>query len=552
MLQHLHITNYAIISEVEINFANGFTIITGETGAGKSILLGALSLILGDRADASTLLNKEKKCVIEGTFKTTKSNTAFNQLLQELDLEQDGEVIIRREITATGKSRAFINDTPVNLSQLKTISSLLVDLHQQFDTLELAEQDFQRAVVDAMARQENSLKQYQDTFKQLTALKKEIEQLENEQAAANKTYDYNKFLYEELAEINLQPNELENLEEEVKLLTNAESIKATLLQATHQLTDGETPIVQQLKQIQQTIRSIATLHKGIGELQNRLQATTIELDDIAGELEQINDSVILDNERIEVVNDRINIGYKLLKKHGVQTTDELIAIREALDSKLLLVSNATELIKVKQKEINTVEKKALELAQLIHRERVKLSEPLSKKITQLLAQVGMPNAILKIEVKEIAMNALGCSSIDFLFDANKSGRFEPIRKVASGGELSRLMLCIKSLVANAMQLPVLIFDEIDTGISGEAARQVGLIMSDLAKQHQVICITHQAQIAAKATTHFFVYKAIEKNAITTGIKTLTQEERITTIAQMLSGEKPTAAALQNAREMVGN
>jgi DNA repair protein RecN (Recombination protein N) len=552
VLQHLHITNYAIISEVDINFTNGFTIITGETGAGKSILLGALSLILGDRADASTLLNKEKKCVIEGIFKTPQNNTPFTNLLQEMDLEQDVEMIIRREIAATGKSRAFINDTPVNLSQLKAVSSLLVDLHQQFDTLELGEQDFQRAVVDAMAKQDSSVKQYQDIFKQLTFLRKEIEQLQNQQAEANKTYDYNKFLYEELAEINLKPNELESLEEEVKLLSNAENIKATLLQATHQLTDGETPVVQQLKQIQQTIRNIATLHKGIGELQNRLQASTIELDDIASELEQINDSVSLDNERIEVVNDRINMGYKLLKKHNVQTTDELIAIKETLDRKLLVVSNATELIKAKEKEISVVEKKALEQAQMIHKERVKASEPLAKKVTQLLAQVGMPNAILKIEVKEIVMNALGCSSIDFLFDANKSGRFEPIRKVASGGELSRLMLCIKSLVANAMQLPVLIFDEIDTGISGEAARQVGLIMSDLAKQHQVICITHQAQIAAKATTHFFVYKAIEKNAITTGIKTLTQEERITTIAQMLSGEKPTAAALQNAREMVGN
>jgi DNA repair protein RecN (Recombination protein N) len=552
VLQKLHITNYAIIQEVTIDFTNGFTIITGETGAGKSILLGALSLILGDRADATTLLNTEKKCIVEGIFKTPLHNKSFAALLQELDIEKEAEIIIRREIAPTGKSRAFINDSPVNLSQLRAVSSLLVDLHQQFDTLELGEQDFQRAVVDAMAKQEEPLKKYQEVFKQVMLLKKEIEQLQKEQAEANKTYDYNKFLYEELAEINLQPSELEQLEEELKLLSNAENIKGTLLQMTNLLTDGETPLVQQLKQLQQSSKGIAAMHKGISLLHDRLKAATIELDDIASELEQINDSVSLDNERIEVVNDRINIGYKLLKKHNVQTTDELIAIKETLDSKLLLVSNATELIKVKEKEINTVEKKAVEQAQLIHTERVKASEPLAKKITQLLAQVGMPNAILKVELKESALNQYGASSIDFLFDANKSGRFEPIRKVASGGELSRLMLCIKSLVAHAMQLPVLIFDEIDTGISGEAARQVGLIMNDLAKQHQVICITHQAQIAAKATTHFFVYKAIEKNAITTGIKTLTQEERITTIAQMLSGEKPTTAALQNAREMVGN
>jgi DNA repair protein RecN (Recombination protein N) len=552
VLQKLHIINYAIITEVEIDFTKGFNIITGETGAGKSILLGALSLILGDRADVTSLLIKDKKCVIEGVFTKPAHLKKIITLLEENEIELEEEIIIRREISPNGKSRAFINDTPTTVTVLKKISAQLVDLHQQFDNLELGEQSFQREVVDSIAKNDTILVPYQKLYKTYNTLKKEIELLIQQQADENKTYDYNKFLYDELAEANLQPDEIENLEGELKLLNNVEHIKTTIDQITNAINNNDEPILQQLKQLHHSLKSISHLHKNIETLHTRLQACIIELDDVAAELEQTNDTVNFDAEKIETITDKINVGNKLLKKHNVQNTEQLLHIQIALESKLLQLTNATDNIESKKKELEKVHKEATILAEQLHQSRLKTATPVAQKINTLLKQIGMPNAAIKIDVNTTALNENGSSSIEFLFDANKSNRFEPVAKVASGGELSRLMLCIKSLVAEAMQLPVLIFDEIDTGISGEAARQVGIIMSELSTHHQVLCITHQAQIAAKANTHYFVYKSIEKNSITTGIKILNQEERITTIAQMLSGEKPTAAALQNAREMVAN
>jgi DNA repair protein RecN (Recombination protein N) len=552
VLQKLHIVNYAIITEVEIDFTNGFNIITGETGAGKSILLGALSLILGERADVTSLFDKDKKCIIEGIFTNPKSNHKLHHLFVENEIEIEEEIIIRREIAANGKSRAFVNDTPTTLNILKKISAQLVDLHQQFDNLELGEQSFQREVIDSMAKHETLLFDYQKLYKSYNLLKKEIEILLQLQADESKTYDYNKFLYDELAEANLQPNEIESLEGELKLLNNVEQIKTTLSQITNAINNNEEPILQQLKQLQHSLKSISQLHKSIEAVQARLQACIIELDDISSELEQTNDTVNFDAEKIETITDKINVGNKLLKKHNVQSTEQLLDIQIALENKLLQLNNAADHIELKNKELAKISKEATLIASQLHQNRIKIAPPFAQQINTLLKQIGMPNAAIKIEIHATSLNENGSSVIEFLFDANKSNRFEPVAKVASGGELSRLMLCIKSLVADAIQLPVLIFDEIDTGISGEAARQVGLIMSSLSTHHQVLCITHQAQIAAKANTHYFVYKSIEKNSITTGIKILTQDERITTIAQMLSGEKPTAAALQNAREMVSN
>ncbi len=552
MLQKLHITNYAIITEVEIDFTNGFNIITGETGAGKSILLGALSLILGERADVNSLFIKDKKSIIEGIFTRPTANKKITALLEENEIEVEDEIIIRREIAPNGKSRAFINDTPTTVTILKQISAQLVDLHQQFDNLELGEQSFQREVIDSIAKNEQVLVNYQKQYKIYNALKKEIEFLIQKQVDENKTYDYNKFLYDELAEANLQPNEIENLEAELKLLNNVEHIKTTIEQITNVINNNEEPILQQLKQLNHSLKGISHLHKNIEILHTRLQACIIELDDVSSELEQTNEAVNFDAEKIETIHDKINVGNKLLKKHNVQSTAQLLEIQIVLENKLVLLNNATDNIENKKKELTIIHKEAIQLAEQLHQSRLKTGVPFAQKINTLLKQIGMPNAAIKIDINTSTLNENGSSTIEFLFDANKSNRFEPVAKVASGGELSRLMLCIKSLVANAMQLPVLIFDEIDTGISGEAARQVGLIMSELSTHHQVLCITHQAQIAAKANTHYFVYKSIEKNTITTGIKILTQEERITTIAQMLSGEKPTAAALQNAKEMVAN
>lgn len=551
MLQKLHIQNYAIIDDLSIAFQQHLNIITGETGAGKSILMGALSLILGERADSSVLLQKEKKCVVEGSFEGS-ANKAIKAFLNSNELDTEEVLTVRREIAATGKSRAFINDTPVTLAQLKELSLLLVDLHQQFDTLELGESSFQREVLDALAGNNELLHEYAVLYKQYLTTKKELEALLQQQTAATATYDYNKFLFDELETASLKPNELEELDAELKLLSNAENIKQQLGSVYYELKETEQPIVQQLKSLYNKLQGLTQYHTGIEDLAKRLQATQIELKDIADELEAISDGVQYSSERFQIVNDRIALGYKLQKKHGVASTEELLTIQESLQQKLNDVLNISEAIAAKEKQTALLLQQCEKAAKTISANRTKAIKPFTEKVNALLKQVGMPNAQLKVELTVAALNQYGVDAIEFLFDANKSNRFEPLHKVASGGELSRLMLCIKSLVAQKLQLPTLIFDEIDTGISGEAAKQVGNIMKDLAAGHQLISITHQPQIAAKANAHFFVHKAIKDDKIITAVKLLNNDERITAIAQMLSGEKPTAAALQNAREMVGN
>ena len=559
MLQKLNIQNYAIINELEIDFSDKLNIITGETGAGKSIVMGALSLILGERADSTVLQEKDKKAVVEGTFKAMNKE-AIRDFLKENELDAEEMLIIRREIAANGKSRAFINDTPVNLSQLKTLSSLLVDLHQQFDTQELGSSDFQQEVLDALAGNGELLQQYQYIFHQYKKAKKDLSELQAQQVAANAALDYNRFLFDELNEANFTENELEELDAELKLLGNAENIKQELAAACYPLKESEEPIVQQIKSLVNKLHALEKYHAGIAELSKRMQSTQLELADIADELEQINNSVHYSAERIQLVSDRISMGYKLQKKHQVTSTNELIAIKDDLQKKLDQVLNISEAILQNEKETAALLDQCNDAAKKISANRKKAIKPLSENVNGLLARIGMPNARFMATALPLdALSELGIDRVEFLFNANlpagqadKSDRYEPLRKVASGGELSRLMLCIKSLVAKKLQLPTLIFDEIDTGISGEAARQVGNIMKELSVAHQLISITHQPQIAAKADAHYFVYKAIDKDKIVTSIRLLNNDERITAIAQMLSGEKPTAAALQNAREMVGN
>ncbi len=558
MLQKLHILNYAIIDEIEIDFSTNLNCITGETGAGKSILMGAISLILGDRADSSVLQTKEKKCIVEGYFSTNK-NTKISSFLKQHELDGEDELVIRREIAINGKSRAFINDTPVNLYQLKELSGMLIDLHQQFDTLELGDNDFQREVVDALADNATLLITYKEAYSTYIACKKQLFFLQEEQAKANTTLDYNQFLFDELNEINLKENELENLDAELKLLSNAENVKQQLGGIYFELNESEQPVVQQIKSLNNKLQSLTQYHPNIENLFKRLQAAQVELQDIADEIDTINNTIHYSAERLQLVNDKIAIGYKLLKKHNVTTTTELIIIKNDLGNKLNDVLNSSDAIAKKEKDTNEWLVKSESIAEQISTNRKKIVKPFAENVNTLLVQVGMPNAQLKIEVNDVELNATGKNDIEFLFDANlpagqagKSNKFEPLRKVASGGELSRLMLCIKSLVAKKLQLPTLIFDEIDTGISGEAAKQVGTIMRELSTNHQLIAITHQPQIAAKAYAHYFVYKAIKEDKIVTNIRLLTNDERITTIAQMLGGERPTAAALENAREMVGN
>ena len=556
MLQQLHIHNYAIIDNLDVRFSNHLNIITGETGAGKSIVMGALSLILGERADTSVLLDKEKKCFIEGIFKT--NHKAAENFLRKNELDNEEEILIRREISANGKSRAFINDTPVTLAQLKQLSSLLVDLHQQFDTLELNNNDFQRQVIDALAGNAKPIEQYQTIYKNYRSAIKELEKLSEEQVIANKEFDYNQFLFNEFEEADLKENELENIEAEIKILSNAENIKQVLSETYFQMEEREQPLVQQIKSINNRLQSVSNVFPEVEIINSRLLSVQIEMQDIASELHVLNNKVNYDSEKINTLNDRMALGYVLLKKHNVQTTAELLEIKNELSNRLEKILNLSELITEKEKMATRFLEEATVLAKSISQKRFKEVKPFEEKVNRLLAQVGMPNARIKIEIKEEEnLNLFGNNSIEFLFNANvassnTAAKFESLRKVASGGELSRLMLSIKSLVARTVQLPTLIFDEIDSGISGEAAKQVGNIIKELSAAHQVISITHQPQIAAKADTHFFVYKEIKEDAIVTSIKTLNDDERITAIATMLSGKKPTAAAFENAKEMIGN
>ncbi|MBK6991242.1 MAG: DNA repair protein RecN [Chitinophagaceae bacterium] len=551
MLARLSIQNYAIIDELEIEFSNKLNIITGETGAGKSIIVGALGLILGTRADSAALVNKAKKCVIEGVF-NTGNKKAVTSFLKENELDADDEIVVRREIATNGKSRAFINDTPVNLSQLQQLSSMLVDLHLQFDTLEVGESDFQREVVDALAGNADLLEEYQLVFRKWQFVTKECDELKNQKQQFDKEADYNRFQFIELDEAAFKENELEEIDAELKLLSNSEGIKEALAKVYLELSESESPVPQPLKVLVNQLAAYSTYHPQLPELLQRLTSVQIELQDIAGDVDRISSTINFDLEKIEQLNERLSLGYKLQKKHGVNSSADLLALHKELEEKLQAVLNIDNAIQQKEKEANSLFTKATEIAKKLSAKRTKQVNPLEENVNELLSQVGMPNAKLKVEIKVATLNIAGTDTIEFLFDANRSGQFQPVRKVASGGELSRLMLSIKSLVAASIDLPSLIFDEIDTGISGEAAKQVGIIMKDLAANRQVICITHQPQIAGKADAHFFVYKEIVNDAVKTNIRKLSTDERITTIAKMLSGEKPTAAAMENAREMLMN
>jgi DNA repair protein RecN (Recombination protein N) len=552
MLQKLFIQNYAIIDQLEINFSGKLNVITGETGAGKSIIVGALGLILGARADSTALVNKEKKCFVEGTF-DVEGKKGIREFLEENDLETNDELIIRREINTNGKSRAFVNDTPVTLSQLSILSSLLVDLHKQFDALELGDSGFQREVLDALADHAVLMNNYQEVFRQWQSTKKEWEELNEQKLRFEKEVDYNQFQFNELEEAGFKENELEQLETQLKLLNDSEGIKAALSKAYDELKETDTPIVQRLKILVNQLQVYAS-HPEMPPLINRLESVHIELQDIAEETDRVNNHVSHDPAKVEQINERLSLGYRLLKKHGAKTTNDLLVIQTTLGDKLQAIFNIDDQLKRAQEQTARLHTTATQMAVIISEGRIKQIKPLEQQVNGLLAQVGMQNAKLKVRVENDLdeLNFFGADGIEFLFDANKTGQYLPLRKIASGGELSRLMLCIKSLVAQSIDLPTLIFDEVDTGISGEAARQVGIIIKGLAAKRQVICITHQPQIAGKADAHFLVYKEIENSTVKTNLRLLTLEERITAVAKMLSGEKPTAASIQNAKEMVMN
>jgi DNA repair protein RecN (Recombination protein N) len=429
MLQKLKILNYAIIDELTINFSEKLNIITGETGAGKSILMGALDLVLGKRADTAVLKDKAKKCIVEATFHI-KNNAAIKDFFEANDLDNETDILIRREIAANGKSRSFVNDTPVNLTQLKELSNNLVDLHRQFDTQEIGTENFQREVIDALADNGNLLAELKTIFIKYTTAKNELEALRIQQANADKEADYNKFLLEEFTEINLQENELENLDAEIKLLSNAENIKLQLSGVYTPLTNSEEPIAQNLKALAQKLNSLKEYHTDIEDLQKRLVSAQIEIQDVADELERIDDGIHYDAERINTVNERLSAGYKLQKKHGVTATAQLLEIQETLQQKLDAVFNITNNIEKLEKESAKLYAEATNIATKINANRNAQTKPFTQKVNTLLAQIGMPNAQIKVEIKSTTLSAHGSDEINFLFDANKSNRFEPLHKVA--------------------------------------------------------------------------------------------------------------------------
>jgi DNA repair protein RecN (Recombination protein N) len=549
MLTQLDIQNYILIDELQINLSNQLSVITGETGAGKSIIMGALGLILGDRADSTVCRNPAKKCVIEGVF-TLANKQQYAAFFEANDLDLADELIIRREINAQGKSRAFINDTPINLIELRQLTSQLVDLHQQFDTLSLGDMEFQRTVLDALANVHKALEKYQSTFHDWKAATKHLSELIEQKENFDQTVAYKSHLLEELTALGLHENELEQLEIDLKFMENAADIKAQLTQSIYTLDESDQPIVQQIKQIANNLESISKFQNDFDPLLARLKAAQIELADITSELQTWQDKMDFDASKISTMQERLSQGYHLQKKHKVQSTAALLELQEALSKDLEAVLHIDEAIETYTKKVAAAEKDLTKLAADLSDQRKKQAAPFSKQVNHLLQQVGMPNAQLKVQLDTVPFNQFGIDKIDFLFDANNTQKFEPIKKVASGGELSRLMLCIKSLVGKSIDLPTMIFDEIDSGISGEPAKQVGLLLQELGQARQVLCITHQPQIAAKGQAHLYVYKEQEGNTTHTHVRALAAAERVIHIARMIGGDPPSKAALEHANELL--
>lgn len=550
MLQKLVIKNYAIIDHLSLEPDAHLNTVTGETGAGKSIILGALSLILGERADTSVLINKQEKSVVEGYFDVS-GNDVFKAVLAEEELDYEPQCIIRREIAVSGKSRAFVNDTPVTLNVLNKLTSLLVDLHQQFDHMALEDDNFQVEALDAIG---NTLAQAA-TYRKLFAQHKKIKQQLNEQNALRAKWqqeaDYKQYLLDELLQAAFKEDEIEQAEQQLKQMAHAERIISVLQGAKNVLDEGEQPLINELKRISQQMAGIADVLPAIKPLQERLTSVWAELKDISAELEAEVDKVTLDPAKMEEMQQRNDLGYKLLKKHGLKNTSELLALQYQLEEDLKSTLNINEAIERLTAEEAGLYKQLSTQAEQLSAARKKAIPAYTQKINELLALVGMPNARFDIRMELTTPTINGIDNIQYLLDANKSGHFQLLQKAASGGEMSRIMLCIKSLTARALHLPTLIFDEVDTGISGEAARQVGVLLRELSAYHQVICITHQPQVAAKGTRHFYVFKEADKTGrLTTQIKPLKQDERVLAIARMIGGEQPSEAAISNARELV--
>ncbi len=549
MLSKLHISNYALIEKVEIDFSTGFNIITGETGAGKSILMGALGLITGARADSSAVGTGGNKCIVEGTFNI--SSYKLKPFFKQNDLDYADETVVRREINAEGKSRAFINDTPVNLSTLKDLGEQLVDIHSQHQTLSLSDKNYQLAVVDAIAATRPLLDEYKQAFVQYKKLKTTLDELLDRQRKSKTEFDYISFQLNELDEARLQLGEQEGSEQELETLTHAEDIKSNLYKAAALLGEGEQNIISGLTEAKNLLAAIAKYNTAANELFERLNSNLIELKDIVAETDTLAESIDFSAERAEMLTARLDIIYRLQKKHNVQTVLELMTLRDDLQLRINDDSALDDEILATEKELKATGDNCIALAKKLSTQRSKALPAIEGELVKTLGRLNMPDAQLNIILTELPeLTATGTDDINIQFTANKGSKLGDLAKVASGGELSRVMLAIKALVCKYTALPSIIFDEIDTGISGETAHKTGAIMAEMGKAMQVIAITHLPQIAGKGQTHFKVYKQTKANITKTFIITLRNNERVEEIARMLSGEKLSEAALENARELL--
>ena len=549
MLTSLSIKNYALIDDLQVNFNNGLTIITGETGAGKSILLGGLSLILGKRADLSSINDTSKKCVIEATFDIANYN--LKPLFKSEDLDYESLTIIRREILPSGKSRAFINDTPVNLDSLQILGEHLLDIHSQHETLQLTNDDFQFQVIDALANNTSILQEYSTDLLNFKNLQKELKLLQFQKAEAIKEYDYNSFLLKELEDAKLIEGELETLEEEYETLNNIEEIREKLTHSHQLLSNDDIGVLTHLAELKNQFSKLSGYSLKYKDILERINSSLIELDDIFSEIENAQELLEADPNRLEVVNNRLQLLHNLMQKHSVSKLEELFLIKEKLKEKVSITENLDGNILNIEKDIETKVNHLNNKAKTLHDNRKTIIPELIQQLEGILGNLGMPNAKFNIQLKssEVYFNN-GKDELEFLFTANRGGQFNELKKAASGGELSRIMLTIKSILSKYIQLPTIMFDEIDSGVSGEISNKMANIMQQMSKTMQVFTITHLPQIAAKGDAHFKVFKEDVDNVTQTQIKKLNHDERIVEIAQMLGGVNISSSALEHAKQLL--
>ncbi len=551
MLKHLLIENYALIERLDIDMSEGLTVITGETGAGKSILLGALSLILGERADTRVLRDKNRKCIIEGSF--VINDTGLKSLFITNDLDFEDTSIFRREITPGGKSRAFINDTPVNLNVMKAISGKLIDIHSQHESLLLGTSDFQFDVVDSYAGKLEDVAAYKALYQDYQLLLKQLHEKEEAERAARSDLDYFKFQFEELEQARLNPDEYNQMEEEISIQKHAEDILFKLDKGIYLLRDADVNVLDTLNEVMSLIKSLSDFGAKYKELAERIESVVIETKDIASESESLKDGIVHDPQMTAQLEARFDIINKLMQKHSAGDIHSLMAIKEEYRQKIDQSTSLEKSISALREKIQKLKEVLESRASGISRSRAEVIPRIQLEVLDMLKSLAMPNARFQIKQEKLeALNHRGADHLTFLFSANPGSELQEVSKVASGGEMSRFMLSIKNIISSKNLLPTIVFDEIDTGISGETSTRVAMILESMAKKMQVLTITHLPQIASKGHTHLMVYKATVNDKTNTYIKKLTSEERIVEVAKMLGGEKPTKIMLETAKELIFN